>query len=49
MLWVGVANGQEIILVNNYAALLHDTERAERSGLLDVPNHLVIDTLKHEN
>jgi len=48
MLWVSLSNRQEVIVVKYNSSFLHDSERSERSRLLNVPDIFFIDTLENK-
>ena len=45
VIWVSPANCREVIGVAHDSTLLHDSEGALGTGLLNVPNHLVVDSV----
>ena len=48
VLWVGLSDREEIVGIDDDASLLHDAVRALRAGLVDIPYHFLIDTLKEK-
>ena len=45
MIRVRLPHGQKVIVVKDDSAFLHDSEGAQSTGLLHIPDHLVVDTL----
>ena len=49
MVRVGAPHREEVIVVYDDATLLHDAERALRTGLLHIPNHFIVNALSEIN
>lgn len=47
VLWVSLSNRQEILCYNESATLLHDPVWFLRTSLVDIPNKIIADSLKH--